>query len=355
MKAILWAVPGLSDMIERKHWLAVVRLGMLVFVIYQLKGQAAYFAGLVLMALIAMASFSRTRENLYLRNLKNELGASLSIDQTQNLLIASIHHHPWWRRAPANWPWLELVAFVFLLRFLADSTQFELGEIVRGWPMTREFVIGFLSPDWSLLESAVFVYARQTLEVGLLGTLIGFVLAVPLSFICARNLASAHPLGRCLYGVTRLMMVVIRAMPTFLLGLIFVVLVGLGPFPGVLAISVFSLGVMVKLFSETIESVDMGPLEAIESCGGNWVNGVYFGILPQVKRNILAQLLYCAEINIHSATVLGLIGAEGIGLPIHEYLSAFAFSSASVFILVTIAMTVVIDCISGYLRNRILS
>lgn len=355
MKTLLWTVPGLSDAAERKHWLAFLRLALLAFVVYNLIMHLGPVAASLLLGVIAIASFSRAREASYLLQLQGELDASQNAEHTQTLLIASINHHPWWRLAPLNWPWLELAAFTFLIRFLVDSTQFDLGEVVRGWPMTREFVYGFLSPNWSLLESAVFVYARQTLEVGLLGTLIGFVMAVPLSFICARNLVFRHPLARYLYNVTRLLMVVIRAMPTFLLGLIFVVLVGLGPFPGVLAISVFSLGVMVKLFSETIESVDMGPLEAVESCGGNWANRVCFGVIPQVKRNMLAQLLYCAEINIHSATVLGLIGAEGIGLPIHEYLSAFAFSSASVFILVTILMTVIIDCVSSYLRNRLLA
>lgn len=209
-------------------------------------------------------------------------------------------------------------------------------------------------PNWSLLGAAISVYARQTIDIALLGTACGFLLAIPLSLLCSQNLMDRNALCTSVYFLCRLLMVILRSLPTFLLGLIFVALVGLGPFPGVLAVMFFSLGVMVKLFSETIESADMGPLEAVRTCGGSWLSVARFAVTPQVTPIILAQLLYCVEINIHSATVLGLIGAEGIGLPINEYLSSLAYDSAAVFIYVVIAMTIIIDYVSAFLRKRIL-
>jgi len=261
---------------------------------------------------------------------------------------------PWWSVPVLNWPWLELCAGALLLALLVEQTEVSLLAFLHGMPSIKDFVHGLLHPRWELLAEAVGVYARQTVEIALLGTALGTVIALPVSVICARNLTSHHPAMKALYLVSRSIMVVVRAVPTFLLGLIFVALVGLGPFPGVLAITVFSVGVMVKLFSESIEAIDPGPLEAVRACGGNWGNVVRFGVLPQAAPALIAQLLYCAEINVHSATVLGLIGAEGIGLPIHEYLSALAYDSAAVFILVTILMTIVIDYGSAYLRARIM-
>lgn len=261
---------------------------------------------------------------------------------------------PWWWIPVVNWPWLELATASLFIALLVQETEVSLLSFLDGIPSIRDFFYGLTHPRWELLPQAVGVYAKQTVEIALLGTAMGTLIALPLSVICARNLTSHHPAMRALYYVSRSIMVVIRAVPTFLLGLVFVALVGLGPFPGVLAITVFSTGVMVKLFSESIEAIDPGPLEAVRACGGNWGNMVIFGVRPQATPALVAQLLYCAEINVHSATVLGLIGAEGIGLPIHEYLSALAYDSAAVFIVVTILMTIAIDYGSAYLRARII-
>lgn len=276
-----------------------------------------------------------------------------SADKSASQLAAIARPPNWWIPI-VNWNWMLILAVVALLHMLGARTEVNVFALSDGFPVVMEFVHGLLNPDWSLVESAVTVYARQTVDVALLGSAIGFVLALPISFLCAQNLMSGSRIGVGCYFVCRLIMVVVRAMPTFLLGLIFVALVGLGPFPGVLAITVFSMGVMVKLFSEAIEAAEPGIAEAIYASGGGWLNMVVFGILPQVTPAIIAQLLYCIEINVHSATVLGLIGAEGIGLPIHEYLSALAYDRAAVFIFITILMTIVIDYGSAYVRKKII-
>ncbi|WP_417530131.1 phosphonate ABC transporter, permease protein PhnE [Marinobacter lipolyticus] len=268
--------------------------------------------------------------------------------------VIHLFRRPGWWLPVLNWPWLTIGAIGFAVSLLARSTEISLEGIIQGLPVAGELVRGLLQPNWALLSDAVFIYARQTLEVALLGTGLGFLLALPVSFFCAQNLMGGNILARLIYLFCRAVMVVVRALPTFMLGLIFVALVGLGPFPGVLAITLFSFGVMVKLFSETIETIDYGAVEAVKASGGHWFNAVTFAVAPQALPGILAQLLYCMEINVHSATVLGLIGAEGIGLPIHEYLSALAYDSAATFILVTILMTIVIDYASAFLRKRVL-
>lgn len=268
--------------------------------------------------------------------------------------IEILSRQPGWWVPVLNIPWVPVISSIYYAIVLAKRTGVSLNGVIESLPSALEFFSGFLHPNWSLLPEAITVYARQTLDIAILGTVFGFVLSVPFSLFCSRNLMAHNFFARILYVACRALMVILRALPTFLLGLMFVALVGLGPFPGVLAITLFSFGVMVKLFSETIEAVDSGLLQAIHACGGGWISVVRFSVLPLVLPNILAQFLYCAEINIHSATVLGLIGAEGIGLPIHEYLSSLAYDSAAVYIYVVIMMTIIIDYLSAFFRNKII-
>jgi phosphonate transport system permease protein len=317
---------------------------------------ASLFGMTWMVSLAALLLFSEGYRTLYAQH-RQRCDETLQTRplETEDLAgVMGLFRRPGWWLPVLNWPWLPIAFVVLCVMFLGRSTHMSLDGIIQGLPVAGEFVRGLLQPNWSLLPEAVLVYARQTLEVALLGTGIGFVMALPVSFFCAQNLMNGNPLTRALYLFCRALMVILRALPTFMLGLIFVALVGLGPFPGVLAITLFSFGVMVKLFSETIETIDYGAVEAVKASGGHWFNAVVFAVIPQALPSILAQLLYCMEINVHSASVLGLIGAEGIGLPIHEYLSALAYDSAATFILVTVLMTVVIDYTSAFLRRRIL-
>ncbi|WP_171011913.1 phosphonate ABC transporter, permease protein PhnE [Pseudomonas sp. 2FE] len=352
---LLGFLPGAREFRTRRYWLAL--RDSLMFALCLL-ASAALFDLPSMAAVGLLLVLSEGYQTLH-ANYRQQCEAAL---QTYPLEAGSgdlcavmrLFRRPSWWLPVLNWPWL-LIAFIGLAGLaLGQSTQVSLSGIIQGLPVAGEFLRGLLHPNWALLHEAVFVYARQTLEVALLGTALGFVLALPVSFFCAQNLMSENLLSKGLYLVCRAIMVVLRSLPTFMLGLIFVALVGLGPFPGVLAISLFSFGVMVKLFSETIETIDYGAVEGIKASGGHWFNAVTFAVIPQAFPGILAQLLYCMEINVHSASVLGLIGAEGIGLPIHEYLSALAYDSAAPFILVTIVMTIVIDYASAFLRRKII-
>lgn len=352
---VLGFLPGAREFRTRAYWFAL--RDSLMFGLCLLASASLF--GLPSMALVALLLvFSEGYRNLY-ANYRQRCEAVLQTNTFEACdddikRVTTLFRRPAWWLPVLNWPWL-LIGFIGLMALvLGRSTQFSLANIIQGLPVASEFVRGLLHPDLALLHEAVFVYARQTLEVALLGTALGFVLALPVSFFCAQNLMNESLLSKGMYLICRSLMVVLRSMPTFMLGLIFVALVGLGPFPGVLAITLFSFGVMVKLFSETIETIDNGAVEGVKACGGNWLNAVTFAVIPQALPGILAQLLYCMEINVHSASVLGLIGAEGIGLPIHEYLSALAYDSASTFILVTIVMTVVIDYASAFLRRKII-
>ncbi len=255
----------------------------------------------------------------------------------------------------SNIPVVTIVFLLLVVHFLSIRTNVSFDAIKQGIPVAKELTNGLLNPNWDLLSEAIIVYARQTIEVALLGTIIAFFISLPISFCCSWNLMNKNPVTKLLYYAIRSIMVIIRAIPTFLLGLIFVALVGLGSFPGALAIIIFSTGIMVKLFSESIESINSQTTEAVSSSGGNMLHIVVFAVIPESLPMIISQTLYCAEINVHSATVLGLVGAEGIGLPIHEYLSMLSYNNAATFIFVTIVMTLVIDQISVFFRRIIVN
>lgn len=353
--ALYYVVPGLRDVAQRQYWAGALKLLPLIILALLSYRYLSLIGAITLFVFIMASHVYRSIHARYWWHIKQKVfNGRVEEKQKSPAELASLAKSPWWWMPVLNWNWMAIAAVVASVLALADNTQVSFTSLSDGWPVVVDFMDGLFHPQWSLLDEAIFTYARQTVEVALLGSVVGFVLALPISFLCAQNLMATGPVGRGCYFICRSIMVVLRAIPTFLLGLIFVALVGLGPFPGVLAITFFSMGVMVKLFSEAIESTDNQVAEAVYACGGNWVNMVAFGILPQAIPAIIAQFLYCVEINIHSATVLGLIGAEGIGLPIHEYLSALAYDRASVFILVTIVMTVVVDYSSAYIRKKII-
>lgn len=275
-------------------------------------------------------------------------GGSKTIDPLGMIMMLK----PRWWVSVFNWPWLYIVVAAMLVAYLSRETELSWTQIVMGAPGAMELAKDFFSPDWSLLPNALG-YAMQTIAIAVLGTFYGILIAVPMSVFCAKNLMRATSSTHSVYYVARWGMAVMRATPTFLLGLIFVAWVGLGPFPGVLAITIFSGALMTKLLSEAIESVNPGPIEAATATGANLFHVILFSVFPQLPTVFIAISLYCLEINIHSATVLGLIGAQGIGMPIHEYLSSLAYSSASVYILVVIFITIGTDYASGLVRSRI--
>jgi phosphonate transport system permease protein len=217
------------------------------------------------------------------------------------------------------------------------------------WDIIRET----LAPNWDALDR-VLARGVETLQIAILGTFFGMLIAIPLSFVAARNLMRVNPVTRALYYVVRATMSIIRSVPTLIWALLFVSGVGLGPFPGVLAITIFSVGLMSKLFSEAVEAIDWGQVEAITATGATPLAVVRYGVVPQVVPYMVSHLLYTFEVNVHSATVLGIVGAGGIGFLLVQYIGIFDFHRAGTALLVTVLLTLTIDYSSAALRRRII-
>lgn len=189
----------------------------------------------------------------------------------------------------------------------------------------------------------------ETMQMAMLGTVVGAVLAIPVVLVAARNI-SRHS---AVYHIVRGLLNLVRTLPDILLASVFAAAVGFGALPGVMALAVFSFGIIAKLTSETVESIDPGPMEALSASGSPRINVIYYGVVPQVLPQFVAYCLYVFEINVRAATVLGLVGAGGIGMWLQRDMNLMMYRNASAIILLIFAFVLAMDLISNYLRGRL--
>ena len=215
-------------------------------------------------------------------------------------------------------------------------------------------VLGFMFPPhvWTSWEefAPILEGLGETLAIAFLGTVLGAVVAFPISFLGAKNI---NRLNFFRLGVRR-GYDVIRAFETLILALIFIRAFGLGPLAGILAIAVSEIGTFAKLFSEAIENSSERPIDGVKAAGGSRLQQIRFGLLPQVNPVILSILLYNFESNVRSGTILGIVGAGGIGFLLSDRISAYRWDEAWSIIFLIIAMVYVIDWLSGLIRARII-
>ena len=212
----------------------------------------------------------------------------------------------------------------------------------------RQFGAEFLKPDWTDWKTYV-AKMWLTVQIAMWGTFLAVFIAVPFGLACARNVSPAW-----LQQPMRLLMNLLRSVPDLVVGTLFLVAVGLGPFAGVMALAIGTGAVLAKLFSEAVEAIDRGPVEGIRATGANRLQEIVWGILPQVAPLWTSYALYRFESNSRSATVLGLIGAGGIGQLLFDALNAFAYHQLSAIIIVIIVAVSLIDLLSQAMRSRLL-
>lgn len=206
-----------------------------------------------------------------------------------------------------------------------------------------------LPPAWDYLGEAVSAM-KDSIQIAWIGTLIGAVLSLPMGFLAAHNV-SPRPVSL----TVRVVLDAIRAFPEIVLLLVFFVPVaGLGPFPAALAIGVHSVGTLGKLTAEAIESIDPGPVEAARASGASTLQVQRWGVLPQVLPEVVAFWLYRFEINVRAASVLGLVGAGGVGSLLTENIRYGRYAQAGMVIVVVVVTTILIDAVSGRVRRRII-
>jgi phosphonate transport system permease protein len=246
--------------------------------------------------------------------------------------------------------WKKLLVLGILLSVLGLTYQ---GADIRPVDLWRdsgnmaEFAKGFFPPnfhDWRDYLHEMLI----TIAIAVWGTFLAIVLAIPLGLLCATNIAPLWvtiPLRRVMDAA--------RATNEMVFAMLFIVAVGLGPFAGVLALWVHTTGILAKLFSEAVESIDHQPVEGIRSTGASAIEEIVFGVIPQVLPLWVSYSLYRFESNVRSASVLGMVGAGGIGQILWEIIRGFQYAETAAVLIILIISVSIIDFLSAIIRKRI--
>jgi phosphonate transport system permease protein len=278
---------------------------------------------------------------------------------------------PAYVEAPAPW-------YVVLQRLLV--TVVVVGVLAYGWRLTDLDVIAALRdlgqmgrvldllfhPNWDVMSEPpcleVFVSTPlcgvtklmiETVFLGIIATVLSIVVAIPLSFLGARNLMSANAVTVAIYGAVRLLFTVIRSIDILIVVILFVVTMGIGTAAGVFALAFHNTGVLGKLYSESIENIDPGPIEALTSTGANRVQVVWFAVLPQIINPFIGLTIYRLDTNVRLAPVIGLVGGGGIGFVLIQYLNLLQYQNAAPILLEIILVVATMDFLSGQIRKRL--
>lgn len=267
------------------------------------------------------------------------------------------------------WPWLTTAGVAALVVWAYHGTRVDVATLLSGEALGQiaAYVSRLFPPDLSprALRDALDG-AAETFAISLVGSALSVGVAFPLALAATRTilyrgiLYEGQRLGRgdrglrlAVYAAAKTVLAVLRTVPEIVWALIFVFVVGLGPFPGVLALGLHTGGVLGKLFGEVLEDVDPRPLEALQATGASRLGIVLYGILPQALPQFASYALYRWEVNIRAAAVMGFVGAGGLGQRIHVAISLFHEQELLTLILAVYVMVTLVDALSAWLRTRL--
>lgn len=258
-----------------------------------------------------------------------------------------------YRSAPKRWIYQLMIALLIAVLMAWSSTTVKLGSTGEGGlAVAGNILSGIFHPDTRLLltfgTDGVPYLLLETFCIAFLGTVVGAVISLPMSFLSAVNLVP-RPVAVMGRGV----IAAIRTIPAFVYGLMFIRLTGPGPFAGLLTMSLCSIGMVSKMYIESIEDLDKRILESLDAAGCTTFQKIRYGILPQLMPDFTSTIIYRFDMNLRDATVLGLVGAGGIGAPLIFAMSAYRWNEVGSILLGLIVLVLVIEAISAKIRTKL--
>lgn len=255
--------------------------------------------------------------------------------------------------SPKNKRYIATVTIIVSLLFIWSISAVHLQNMEEsGWSIAISIISGILHPDLDLLfnfsTQGVMYLLIETMAIAFLGTMIGSILAIPLAFLSASNIVP-KPIA----AVTRLLLIGIRTIPALVYGLMFIRVTGPGPFAGVLTISLMSIGMLAKLFVDVIEDLDTTILESMTSIGCSTIEKIRYGILPQLFSMFLSIIIYRFDMNLREASILGLVGAGGIGAPLIFAMSAYRWTEVGAILIGLVVLILVVELLSNRIRTKL--
>ena len=239
---------------------------------------------------------------------------------------------------------LLLVAIYLSLRM----TGFDLQLIINRFDKLLDLFVKLFHPKWEFFNKVIGPLV-DTVKMSILGTVIGCLLALPVAVLASTNICKSA----AIVSVLRFILALIRTLPTLVIALVCALVFGLGTFAGTLAIAIFTFGIVAKMLYESIETIDMGPFEAMEALGANKFQAFWSACVPQILPVYLSHSLYCFEMNVRASAILGYVGAGGLGITINERIGWRDYNGLGMVLLSLFVVVVAIEFFSEYLRKKL--
>ena len=239
---------------------------------------------------------------------------------------------------------LLLVAIYLSLKM----TGFDMKLIITRFDKLMDLFVKLFHPKWEFFNKVVGPL-MDTIKMSILGTVIGCLLALPIAVLASTNICKSP----AIVSVLRFILALIRTLPTLVIALVCALVFGLGTFAGTLAISIFTFGIVAKMLYESIETIDMGPFEAMEALGANKFQAFWSACVPQILPVYLSHSLYCFEMNVRASAILGYVGAGGLGITINERIGWRDYNGLGMVLLSLFVVVVAIEFFSEYLRKKL--
>ena len=227
-------------------------------------------------------------------------------------------------------------------------TGFDIAVVIHKFSKMLDLLAKIFQPNWEFFPKVISPLI-DTIKMSVLGTVIGCVLALPVAILSSSNINRSLPL----VSFFRFILALIRTLPTLIIALVCALIFSLGTFSGTIAIAVFTFGIVAKMLFESIETIDMGPFEAMEALGANKFQAFWSACVPQILPVYLSHCLYCFEMNVRASAILGYVGAGGLGITINERIGWRDYNSLGTVLLSLFVVVVVIDFFSEYLRKKL--
>ena len=251
-----------------------------------------------------------------------------------------------------QWSWKTLVSiflFCSIIVFIVKDLEINFIKLISdSSKYFGDILSRMLPPDFSNLNQLIYAMF-ETIEIAFLGTFIAIVLSIPFGLFSARNLAPNY----FVYIVCKTVVIFFRAIPEFIIAMILVIAIGFGAMPGVLALGLHTMGFLSKFYAEDIEHINKGPIDALKSSGATKSQIISFGIIPQILPAFVANNLYILDRNVRMATMLGIVGAGGIGYELQSSFRMFEYERVSAIIMLIFLTIFLIDNFSSYIRSKI--
>lgn len=243
---------------------------------------------------------------------------------------------------------LVLLVLVILVIASGELTGFSLDTLVTRINYFFVILRDMVPPDWSYMPR-VWQPLMDTIKMSLLGSVVGAVLCIPFSILCASNLVH----NKVITAFFKFFYSVVRTLPTLVIALIATYIFGLGTFAGTVAIAVFTFAYCGKILYEQIETVDMGSHEALEALGMGRLSAIRYAVWPQVLPGFISNVLFCFEGNVRYASILGYVGAGGLGLILNERIGWMEYARVGMILLALFVTVVIIESVSSYFRKKL--